>query len=145
MAVLRTAAQVEAATQGGSRGGAWELSPGSTPAAIAARLAGVSPKSRRKGGGAAGGAGESTKPTAQVGANTVDVRGEYAEPAIEAVESALARANQFGALYVIHGHGTGRLREAVRAALKAHRFVLRIEDAPENQGGRGCTIAFLRD
>ena len=49
------------------------------------------------------------------------------------------------ALYVIHGHGTGRLRSAVREALAAHRFVERLEDAPDNQGGRGCTIAFLKD
>jgi DNA mismatch repair protein MutS2 len=80
-----------------------------------------------------------------VGANTVDVRGQYAEDAVSNVESALARATQYGALYVIHGHGTGRLRTAVREALSAHRFVERLDDAPDNQGGRGCTIAFLKD
>lgn len=144
---MRTAAQAEAAS---ARGGSWEPSPGSNPAALAARLAGVSLK---KGGGGSGGGnggnggngGKSSRPTAQVSANTVDVRGEYAEPAIDAVESALARANQYGALYIIHGHGTGRLREAIRAALKPHPFVLRLEDAAESQGGRGCTVAFLRD
>jgi len=102
-------------------------------------------KARRGGSGEGGGGGGlASRPTAQVSANTVDVRGEYAEAAIEEVERALSRATQYGALYVIHGHGTGRLREAVRVALREHPFVERLEDAPDNKGGRGCTVAFLR-
>lgn len=146
VAIARTAAQASAAAGGGGgKGGAWVPSSGSTPAALVARLTGVPLKARRGGSGEGGGGGGlASRPTAQVSANTVDVRGEYAEAAIEEVERALSRATQYGALYVIHGHGTGRLREAVRVALREHPFVERLEDAPDNKGGRGCTVAFLR-
>ena len=48
-------------------------------------------------------------------------------------------------LRIVHGHGTGQLRRAVAAYLKEHPLVERIETAPENQGGGGATIVFLKD
>ncbi len=38
---------------------------------------------------------------------------------------------------VIHGHGAGILRRGVREFLKGHPHVAGIEEAPQNEGGRG--------
>jgi len=137
--IIRTAAQDAALLKGDT---SWSPSPGSSPASIIARLAASSGKRPRIAGGQSA---VTSRPTAQVAANTVDVRGQFAESAVDAVETQISKANQYGAIYVIHGHGTGRLREACREALAAHPFVSRIADAPDSQGGRGCTIAYLKD
>ena len=44
---------------------------------------------------------------------------------------------------VIHGHGTGALRAAVRDELGRHPLVAHAEPAPPDQGGDGATIAHL--
>ena len=49
-----------------------------------------------------------------------------------------------GTLYIIHGHGTGSMKKAVREALALEPMVERYEDAPNAEGGSGCTIAYLR-
>jgi len=58
------------------------------------------------------------------------------------VESSLAAGQKF--IRVVHGHGTGRLKAAVRAALKGHPGIARVEDAPQSQGGAGATLITLR-
>ncbi|MBI4484133.1 MAG: endonuclease MutS2 [Acidobacteria bacterium] len=45
---------------------------------------------------------------------------------------------------IVHGHGTGRLRSAVREFLSQHPQVDRHYPAPPAQGGTGATIAELR-
>jgi DNA mismatch repair protein MutS2 len=44
---------------------------------------------------------------------------------------------------IIHGKGSGRLRTAVREALRGHPQVAAIETPAENEGGEGVTIARL--
>ena len=44
---------------------------------------------------------------------------------------------------IIHGKGTGKLREAVRGALKESPYVTSFEEAHDNEGGAGVTIAKL--
>lgn len=46
---------------------------------------------------------------------------------------------------IVHGAGTGALRNAIAELLKNHPHVVRFEFAPQNQGGKGVTIATLRD
>ncbi|HTG72839.1 MAG TPA: Smr/MutS family protein, partial [Terriglobia bacterium] len=46
---------------------------------------------------------------------------------------------------IVHGSGTGALRNAIADLLKNHPHVVRFEFAPQNLGGRGVTIATLRD
>ncbi len=46
---------------------------------------------------------------------------------------------------IVHGMGTGALRNAIVDLLKSHPHVTSFEFAPQNQGGRGVTIATLRD
>jgi DNA mismatch repair protein MutS2 len=48
-------------------------------------------------------------------------------------------------LRIVHGHGTGQLRRTVASYLKEHPLVARFERAPENQGGGGATIVYLKD
>jgi DNA mismatch repair protein MutS2 len=48
-------------------------------------------------------------------------------------------------LRIVHGHGTGQLRRAVAELLENHPLVERFETAPQNQGGGGATIAYLKD
>ena len=58
------------------------------------------------------------------------------------VESALAAGQRF--VRIVHGHGTGKLKVAVREALKGHPSIASIEDAPQAQGGAGATVITLR-
>jgi DNA mismatch repair protein MutS2 len=58
------------------------------------------------------------------------------------VESAIASGSKF--IRVVHGHGTGRLKAAVREALKGHPGIAKVEDSPQSQGGSGATLITLR-
>jgi len=58
------------------------------------------------------------------------------------VEEALAAGRRF--IRIVHGHGTGKLKAAVREALRGHPGISRVEDAPQAQGGAGATVVTLR-
>lgn len=58
------------------------------------------------------------------------------------VEEALAGGLRF--IRIVHGQGTGRLKAAVREALRGHPGISGIEDAPQAQGGSGATVITLR-
>jgi DNA mismatch repair protein MutS2 len=45
---------------------------------------------------------------------------------------------------IIHGKGTGRLRQVIREALKENQHVKNFESGMENEGGDGVTVARLR-
>ena len=47
-------------------------------------------------------------------------------------------------MWIIHGKGTGRLRQGVHEFLKSHPQIERFELAPQNEGGAGVTIAYLK-
>ncbi len=76
--------------------------------------------------------------------NTVDVRGQRVMNAETEIERAIGRAYQSGIMWVIHGKGTGKLREGVHEFLSHHPQVGRIELAGEKDGGGGVTIAYLK-
>ena len=44
---------------------------------------------------------------------------------------------------IIHGTGTGALREAIRLLLANHSLVGSFSAAPKNQGGNGATLVDL--
>ncbi len=75
----------------------------------------------------------------------VDVRGRRAAEAVRAVRERMDAAAMAGLpeVRVIHGHGTGALRAAVREELARHPLVDRAEPAPPEEGGDGVTIAYL--
>jgi DNA mismatch repair protein MutS2 len=58
------------------------------------------------------------------------------------VEEALAAGRKY--IRIVHGHGTGRLKAAVREALRGHPGIARVEDAPQAQGGAGATVVTLK-
>lgn len=77
-------------------------------------------------------------------ANSIDIRGERVEGAQVMVDKALDKALALGTLWVIHGHGTGRLRNGIRDFLQNHHLVERIQDAEQAEGGRGVTVTYLK-
>jgi DNA mismatch repair protein MutS2 len=76
--------------------------------------------------------------------NTVDIRGQRVSNAEGEIERAIGKAYQSGIMWVIHGKGTGKLREGVHEFLNHHPQVDRIELAGEKDGGGGVTIAYLK-
>lgn len=76
----------------------------------------------------------------------VDVRGRAADEAIDQVVAALDRATMSGApfLRIIHGHGTGRLKSALREYLKSSPYVEDFRPGDRAEGGDGVTVARLR-
>jgi DNA mismatch repair protein MutS2 len=82
--------------------------------------------------------------TVRTSQNTIDVRGSRVAEAEVELESAIAKATESGVLWIIHGKGTGRLREGIHEFLKRHPQIERLETAPQNEGGTGVTIAYLK-
>ncbi|KAF0110698.1 MAG: DNA mismatch repair protein MutS2 [Chloroflexi bacterium] len=75
----------------------------------------------------------------------IDLRGQRAEDALDALDRYLANAFMAGMPFVriIHGKGTGRLRQVIREALKEAEEVKNFEEGGEKEGGDGVTIAHL--
>jgi DNA mismatch repair protein MutS2 len=71
----------------------------------------------------------------------LDVRGQRVADALEAVERYLDDAYRAGlrAVRIVHGHGTGAVRQAVRELLAHHPHVARWSPADPRQGGDGAT------
>ena len=55
----------------------------------------------------------------------------------------LAVEKGFQQVRIIHGKGTGTLRETVHSVLEKHLCVREYKLAPEDRGGWGATIVFL--
>ena len=75
--------------------------------------------------------------------NTIDIRGSRVNEAEVDLEKAIAQATISGVLWIIHGKGTGRLRQGVHNFLQNHPQIERFELAPQNEGGTGVTIAYF--
>jgi DNA mismatch repair protein MutS2 len=76
----------------------------------------------------------------------LNIRGERAEVALEKLRDFLLEAHALKAerVRILHGKGTGTLRDVVRGFLKGDKRVERFEDAPPYEGGHGVTVAHLR-
>jgi DNA mismatch repair protein MutS2 len=77
----------------------------------------------------------------------INLIGIRVEPALEELDSYLDRALLASRrqVRVIHGHGTGRLRQAIRDHLRAHAAVKEAHSGAPNEGGNGATVVTLRD
>ncbi|MCX6056344.1 MAG: endonuclease MutS2 [Chloroflexi bacterium] len=75
----------------------------------------------------------------------IDLRGQRAEDALDALDRYLENAFLAGMPFVriIHGKGTGRLRQVIREALKVSEQVKSFEEGGGKEGGEGITIAHL--
>jgi len=76
----------------------------------------------------------------------IDLRGKTAEEMIDLLEKYLDEAVLAGLPYVriIHGKGTGKLRQAARQFLLDSPYVKYIENGKDNEGGEGVTVAHLK-
>lgn len=76
----------------------------------------------------------------------LDVRGQRSDEALDLLDRYLDSAYLAGLPWVrvIHGKGTGKLRQVVRQALSQHAHVSSFESGGDKEGGDGVTIARLR-
>ena len=101
---------------------------------------------REPGSSGARGAGRASSPAPQLPSPfEIDLRGLRADEAeavtVAALDAAVLADHPY--LKIIHGMGTGVVRERVRKLLGADRRVVKFDFAPRNQGGTGVTIAEL--
>jgi DNA mismatch repair protein MutS2 len=75
--------------------------------------------------------------------NTIDLRGCRVADAEMDLDRSIQTVNNTGVLWVVHGKGTGKLREGIHEYLKRHPQVERFETAPQNEGSTGVTIVYL--
>ncbi|MGL4567024.1 MAG: endonuclease MutS2 [Fusobacteriaceae bacterium] len=90
---------------------------------------------------AAAGTGTGTKVKYQI-----DLRGKMVDEAIFELETYLDRAvmSGYNDIYVVHGKGTGALREGILKYLKGCRYVKEFRTGGHNEGGLGCTVVTLK-
>jgi DNA mismatch repair protein MutS2 len=75
----------------------------------------------------------------------IDLRGRTVDEALEELDRQLDASYFAGMpfLRIIHGKGTGRLRQAIRAALKSNPYVGGFETGSDAEGGEGVTVVKL--
>jgi DNA mismatch repair protein MutS2 len=100
------------------------------------------PKERAKGGEEV----RSRPVLVRTDANSLDIRGKRVDEALSELDKFLddALRAEEPVLMIIHGHGTGALRAAVREHLQEQGFVERFEPAPPQEGGDGVTVVWLK-
>ncbi|NIM00942.1 MAG: hypothetical protein GTN89_08580 [Acidobacteria bacterium] len=72
--------------------------------------------------------------------------GQTVDSALDRIDRFLDRAvlGSVGQVRLIHGHGTGKLRRAIRRHLRGHPLVSDYRPGADNEGGDGATIARLK-
>ncbi|XP_057417288.1 uncharacterized protein LOC130711613 isoform X2 [Lotus japonicus] len=81
-------------------------------------------------------------PVVRTSKNTVDLRGMRVEEASIHLEMAINASRPYSVLFVIHGMGTGAIKERALEILQSHARVSNYE--PENPMNYGCTIAYVK-
>jgi DNA mismatch repair protein MutS2 len=79
-------------------------------------------------------------PAVRTDSTTFDIRGTRVAEAEIVIDRAIS-AN-YGPIWIIHGHGTGKLKEGVHAYLKRHDRIAKFEPAEKYDGGAGVTVAY---
>ena len=79
--------------------------------------------------------------------NTCDLRGETVEEALDRTEAFLDQTilGPFPRAFIIHGHGTGALKKAIRAYLENSPYVKSFRPGERSEGGDGITVVELRE
>lgn len=77
--------------------------------------------------------------------SSLDLRGARVEEALEMLESYIDGASVAGAprVTIIHGHGSGALRDALRSRLSGHPLVKSWRAGERGEGGDGATLVEL--
>jgi DNA mismatch repair protein MutS2 len=83
----------------------------------------------------------------QLDTNEINLIGRRADEAVEMADKFLDDAflAQISQVRIVHGMGTGTLRQAISELLSKHPHVSRFESAPHSEGGRGVTVVTLRE
>ena len=75
-------------------------------------------------------------------ASTLDLRGYKVEEALDSLETYLDKASlaNLACVTIIHGHGTGALKSAVRDFLKTSPYVAKFRVGEDSEGGDGVSV-----
>lgn len=73
---------------------------------------------------------------------TLDLRGYRVEEALDETEVYLDKASlaNLSPVYIIHGHGTGALKQAVRGFLSTSPYVAKFRPGEDTEGGDGVSV-----
>ena len=82
----------------------------------------------------------------EIQSNEINLLGCRVDEALERVDKFLDEASlaQLAQVRIVHGTGTGALRNAIIQMLRDHPQVEKFESPQQSEGGRGVTIAVLR-
>lgn len=81
-------------------------------------------------------------PLVQTSKNTVDLRGMRVEEASHHLNMAISGRDSNSVLFVIHGMGTGVVKECAIKILRNHPRIAKFEqESPMNYG---CTVAYIK-
>lgn len=80
-------------------------------------------------------------PVIQTSNNTVDLRGMRVEEASQFLNMAIDLRGSNSVLFIIHGMGTGAVKECTLDILKKHRRITKFEQ--ESEMNYGCTVAYI--
>ena len=74
--------------------------------------------------------------------NTLDLRGYRVEDALDSLEFYLDKASlaNLSPVTIIHGHGTGALKSAVRDFLSTSPYVAKFRPGEDSEGGDGVSV-----
>ncbi|MDZ7966735.1 MAG: endonuclease MutS2 [Nostoc sp. DedSLP03] len=81
-------------------------------------------------------------PEIRTSQNTIDLRGKRVADAEYILDKTISEAT--GPIWIIHGYGTGKLRQGVHAFLQQHSRVNNYEPAEQADGGTGVTVAHIK-
>lgn len=78
--------------------------------------------------------------------NTLDLRGERVEQALVLVDKFIddCIVSSISPIMIIHGHGTGAIKQAVRQYLKSCKYSKSFRPGEMHEGGDGVTVVDLR-
>lgn len=78
--------------------------------------------------------------------NTLDLRGHRVEEALDELEYYFDKASlaNLSPVYIIHGHGTGALKAAVRDFISSSPYVAKYRVGEEAEGGDGVSVVDIK-
>ncbi|HET9199750.1 MAG TPA: endonuclease MutS2 [Dehalococcoidia bacterium] len=96
-------------------------------------------------GSRGGGVSIEMRPAPTEASSEIHLRGDRVETALPKLERFLEDAHRAGypSVRVVHGKGTGTMRQVVRETLSNNPLVRSFTTAPSNEGGEGVTVAEL--
>ena len=79
--------------------------------------------------------------------NTLDLRGQRVDSALQQTEAFIDQCSlqRISPLMIIHGHGTGAVKSAVRDFLRSCGYPARFRPGETYEGGDGVTVVELGD